>query len=157
MRFIFFVMLDIFFVLVIYFIGMNRVFVMLLLLVERIESVLKGLGNIKGKLNVVGVVKNMVIRDEGLRGRSNGYWVYEVRLMREMMEEEEVVRGMNDVLENRLDVRSLERDVEEYIRGVLGGLMGFNSFMVVSGGEVVLGMLIIMMLLMIVGGYVKEE
>ncbi|KAK4194757.1 hypothetical protein QBC40DRAFT_269852 [Triangularia verruculosa] len=110
-----------------YLTGTNRAFVIPPSPAEKIETVLKGLGNIKGKLNAAGVVKNTVTRDEGLRGRSNAYWGHEVRLTREMMEEEDVVRGMNDALENRLDIKALERDAEEYTKGVLGGLSAFNT------------------------------
>ncbi|KAK4644691.1 hypothetical protein QC761_307120 [Podospora bellae-mahoneyi] len=157
MRFISLAMLDIFLALAIYLTGTNRAFVTPPSPAERIESVLKGLGNIKGKLNAAGVVKNTVTRDEGLRGRSNGYWAHEVRLTREMMEEEEVVRGMNDALENRLDVRSLERDAEEYTRGVLGGLMGFSSPTAASGGEAVPGTPTTTTSSTTAGGHVKEE
>ncbi|KAK0732597.1 hypothetical protein B0T21DRAFT_334852 [Apiosordaria backusii] len=126
-RFVSLAGLDIVLAGVIYLTGTNRAFVTPPSPAERIETVLKGLGNVKGKLNAAGVVKNTVTRDEGLRGRSNAYWGHEVRLTREMMEEEEVVRGMKDALENRLDIKGLERDAEEYARGVLGGLMGVDA------------------------------
>ncbi|KAK0674458.1 hypothetical protein QBC41DRAFT_308731 [Cercophora samala] len=134
LRFVSLAVLDFALAGVIYLTGTNRAFVTPPSPGERIEGVMKGLGNIKGKLNAAGVVKNTVTRDEGLRGRSNGYWAHEVRLTREMMEEEEVVRGMNDALENRLDVRVLERDAEEYAKAVLGGIMGFSGPGAAGGG-----------------------
>jgi hypothetical protein len=86
---------------------------------ERVEAVARGLGTIKGVVNAAGVVKNTVLRDEELRGRSTAYWAHEVRLMREMMEEREVVEGVNDALLNRIDIRGIERDAEMYAKAVL--------------------------------------
>ncbi|KAJ4307161.1 hypothetical protein N0V88_000540 [Collariella sp. IMI 366227] len=62
---------------------------------------------------------NTVLRDEELRGRGNAYWAHEVRLMREMMEEREVIEGVNDALQNRIDIRGVERDAEAYAKAVL--------------------------------------
>jgi hypothetical protein len=81
--------------------------------------VVRALGGTKGKVNAAGVVKNTVLRDEELRGRSTAYWAHEVRLMREMMEEREVVEGVNDALVNRIDIGGIERDAEAYARAVL--------------------------------------
>ncbi|GAB1312966.1 hypothetical protein MFIFM68171_03176 [Madurella fahalii] len=86
---------------------------------EKVEDVLRALGAVKGKVNAAGVVKNTVLRDEELRGRGNAYWGHEVRLMREMMEEREVIEGVKDALENRIDIRSIERDAEAYAKAML--------------------------------------
>lgn len=107
-----------------YLTGTNRAFVTPPPLSERVESLIRGLSATKGKINAVGVVKNTVLRDEDLRGRSNAYWSHEVRLTREIMEEGEVVEGMRDALENRLNIKALERDAEEYTNAMLGGIMG---------------------------------
>lgn len=86
---------------------------------ERVEGVVRALGAVKGKVNAAGVIKNTVLRDEELRGRGNAYWGHEVRLMREMMEEREVIEGVKDALENRIDIRSIEKDAEAYAKAVL--------------------------------------
>lgn len=86
---------------------------------ERVEGCVRALAGTKGKVNAAGIVKNTVLRDEELRGRGNAYWAHEVRLMREMMEEREVVEGVQDALVNRLDISSVERDAEVYAKALL--------------------------------------
>lgn len=104
---------------VLYLSATQRAFVTAPSAAERVEAVVRGLGTIKGVVNAAGVVKNTVLRDEELRGRSTAYWAHEVRLMREMMEEREVVEGVNDALLNRIDIRGIERDAEMYAKAVL--------------------------------------
>ncbi|KAK3304572.1 uncharacterized protein B0T15DRAFT_536969 [Chaetomium strumarium] len=99
--------------------GTQRAFVTPPSAAERVEGVVRALAGTKGKVNAAGVVKNTVLRDEELRGRSNAYWAHEVRLMREMMEEREVVEGVNDALQNRIDIGGIERDAEAYAKAVL--------------------------------------
>ncbi|KAK0740560.1 hypothetical protein B0T18DRAFT_418216 [Schizothecium vesticola] len=92
---------------------------------ERVEGAVRALAGVKGKLNAAGVVKNTVIRDEELRGRGTAYWAHEGRLMRDVMEDREVLEGMNDALENRIDIRTVEMDAEAYAASVLRpGLQG---------------------------------
>ncbi|KAK4167349.1 CHD5-like protein-domain-containing protein [Cladorrhinum sp. PSN259] len=122
-RYIALAFLDAAFGLLLYLSGTNRAFVTPPVPAERVERVLRALASAKGKVNAVGIVKNTVLRDEGLRGRSNAYWGHEVRLTRETMEEEEVVRGMSDALANRLDIKALERDAEVYTRAIFGESM----------------------------------
>lgn len=86
---------------------------------ERVEGAVRALGGVKGKLNAAGVVKNTVIRDEELRGRGTAYWAHEGRLMRDVMEDREVLEGVNDALENRIDIRTIEKDAEAYAASVL--------------------------------------
>lgn len=107
--------------LLLYLSGTNRAFVDPPAHAQRVEGVFRALTGVKGKISAVGVVKNTVLRDEGLRGRSNAYWSHEVRLTRETMEEEEVVKGINDALQNRLDIKALERDAEQYTKGIFEG------------------------------------
>ncbi|KAL2117101.1 hypothetical protein VTJ04DRAFT_9269 [Mycothermus thermophilus] len=90
---------------------------------ERVESVARALAGTKGRVNAAGVVKNTVLRDDELRARSAAYWAHEVRLMREMMEEREVVEGVKDALENRIDIGGIERDAEAWARAMLDGLV----------------------------------
>ncbi|KAF3361137.1 Dolichyl pyrophosphate Glc1Man9GlcNAc2 alpha-1,3-glucosyltransferase [Verticillium dahliae VDG1] len=50
----------------------------------------------------------------------SGYWAHEVRIMGEVMEEREVVEGVNDAIgSGRVDIERIERDAEEYARSVL--------------------------------------
>jgi len=86
---------------------------------EMVDTAVQVLVGTKGKVNAAGVMKNTVLRDEELRKRSMAYWAHEVLLMREMMEEREVVESVNDALQNRIDIREIERDAELYANAVL--------------------------------------
>ncbi|KAI1083919.1 hypothetical protein F5B20DRAFT_594488 [Whalleya microplaca] len=81
---------------------------------ERVEGVTRALLTTKGRLAAVGIVKNTTNRDEELRGRTQAYWLHEGRVMRDVMEEREVVEGVNDALANRIDIRDITRDAETY-------------------------------------------
>ncbi|KAI8660833.1 hypothetical protein NCS57_01061600 [Fusarium keratoplasticum] len=87
--------------------------------VERIESTSRALLSVKSKLSALGIVKNTALRDEELRSRSHAYWSHEVRLMGEVMEERDVVEGVNDALSNRIDIGTITRDADAYAQNVL--------------------------------------
>ncbi|KAF4464565.1 chorismate synthase [Fusarium albosuccineum] len=87
--------------------------------VERIESTARALLLVKSKLSALGIMKNTALRDDDLRSRSHAYWTHEVRLMGEVMEEREVVEGVNDALSNRIDIGTITRDAEAYAKNVL--------------------------------------
>jgi len=63
---------------------------------ERVETTTKALEDVRVKLSAVGILKNTVYRDEELSGRSSEYWRSEVRIIREAMEDREVVEGVNN-------------------------------------------------------------
>ncbi|KAI0882508.1 uncharacterized protein GGS22DRAFT_169621 [Annulohypoxylon maeteangense] len=86
---------------------------------ERVEAVTRRLASAKSRLNAVGIVKNTALRDEDLRARTQAYWHHEGRLMREVMEEREVVEGVNDALENRINIQDIMRDADAYALNVL--------------------------------------
>ncbi|KAI1815665.1 CHD5-like protein-domain-containing protein [Poronia punctata] len=85
----------------------------------RVEEVAKQVLAVKGKLSAVGIVKNTSLRDEELRMRSAAYWMQEGRIMREVMEEREVVEGVNDALANRINIQGISRDAEAYAHNIL--------------------------------------
>ncbi|KIE01189.1 hypothetical protein MAJ_03046, partial [Metarhizium majus ARSEF 297] len=97
----------------------NRAFVQLPSTSERVEDVAKGLLTVKSKLNAIGIINNTAMRDEELRSRCQTYWAHEVRLMRDVMEEREVVEGVNDALSNRINIDSISKDAETYTDSVL--------------------------------------
>jgi hypothetical protein len=97
----------------------NRAFVTPPTAAERVEGAVRALSSVKGKLNAVGVIKNTAIRDEELRTRGTAYWSHEVRLMRDVMEDREVIEGVNDALENRIDIQTITQDAEMYAQTVL--------------------------------------
>ncbi|KAI0391019.1 hypothetical protein F5Y17DRAFT_442200 [Xylariaceae sp. FL0594] len=81
----------------------------------RVEAVTRNLLAVtKSRLSAVGIVKNTSLRDEGLRDRTSAYWRHEGRLMREVMEEREVVEGVKDALANRINIQEISRDAENY-------------------------------------------
>ncbi|TDZ31201.1 hypothetical protein C8035_v005272 [Colletotrichum spinosum] len=85
---------------------------------ERIEAAVRALAGVKSRLNALGIVKNTTMRDEDLRRRSQAYWSHEVRVVRDVMEEREVVEGVNNALENRINIQSITADAETYAEGV---------------------------------------
>lgn len=97
----------------------NRAFVQLPSTAERIEGVNRGLMAVKSKLSALGIVKNTALRDEELRQRSQAYWTHEVRLMSEVMEEREVIEGVNDALSNRINIQEITRDANAYAENVV--------------------------------------
>lgn len=104
---------------VLYLSSTNRAFVVPPTPAERVETAIRILGGAKSKLNAVGIVKNTAIRDDELRTRTQAYWAHEGVVMRDVMEEREVVEGVNDALANRIDIRGIERDAETYAANVL--------------------------------------
>lgn len=79
-----------------------------------------GLGRIKGKLNVAAIVRNTIVRDRGeLRARSQAYWAHEVQLIAETMEEREVLEGVHDALQNRIDMQKIEREAEAFSQSIM--------------------------------------
>ncbi|KAI9901341.1 hypothetical protein N3K66_003158 [Trichothecium roseum] len=86
---------------------------------ERVEGVTRGLATVKSRLNALGIVRNTALRDEDLRTRNHAYWGHEVRLMGEVMEDREVIDGVNDALSNRIKIQEITNDAEQYSQTVL--------------------------------------
>lgn len=76
------------------------------------------------KMSTVGILRNTVNRDEELRGKSETYWITEGRVMGELMEEREVVEGVKNALDGRINLETITRDAESYARNVIGGVPG---------------------------------
>ncbi|KAK7419457.1 hypothetical protein QQZ08_010827 [Neonectria magnoliae] len=104
---------------VLYLSSTNRAFVEAPSAAQRVEAAGRAIHLVRSKLSALGIVKNTALRDEDLRSRSQGYWAHEVRLMREVMEEREVIEGVNDALSNRIDIQTITRDAEAYAHNVL--------------------------------------
>lgn len=97
----------------------NRAFVTPPSAAARVATVTRQLQATKSRLNAVGIIKNTATRDEELRARTQAYWQHEGRLMREVMEEREVVEGVNDALQNRVNIQDITRDADDYALNVL--------------------------------------
>jgi hypothetical protein len=107
---------------VLYLSSTNRAFAKPPSTAQRIEAVNRALSVVKSKLNALAIVGNTISRDEDLRMRGQSYWAHEGRLMAEMMEEREVIEGVNDALENRINIQSITKDAETYAQSVLQSL-----------------------------------
>lgn len=103
----------------IYLSATNRAFIQLPSPAERIENVNRALHVAKSKMSALGIIKNTAQRDNELRERSDLYWSHEVRIVGEAMEEREVIEGVADALENRLNIDTITRDADAYTTMVL--------------------------------------
>lgn len=85
---------------------------------ERVHESIRGLHAVKAKISAAGIVKNTTTRDAELRKRSDTYWAHEVALMGEVMQDREVLEGINDALASRLHLVNIQRDAEAYTDNV---------------------------------------
>lgn len=106
--------------LVLYLSSTNRFFVTPPSTAERIELATRLVESTRSKMSAVGVLRNTVARDEELREKSTGYWVREGQVMGEIMAEREVVAGIQNALENRINMSNITADAEAYATGVIG-------------------------------------
>jgi hypothetical protein len=104
---------------VMYLSSTNRAFVTPLSTSERIEGTLRHLESARSKMNATGVMRNTIARDAGLRARTQAYWVDEGRMMGEYMEDREVVEGVNNALENRINIETISRDAATYAENLM--------------------------------------
>ena len=98
----------------------NRMFVVPPSPAERMETAMRVLENVRGKLNAVGIMRNAVVRDEGLRRKAEGYWRREGQVMGEVMDEREVVEGVRNALSGRIQVSKVEDEARRYADGITG-------------------------------------
>ena len=91
---------------------------------ERIESALKTLEQSRGKMAALGIVKNVVYRDEGLAGKGREYWRQEGAVMEGVMREREVVDGIRGALEGRVRLGEVEAEAGRYAEGIVAGISG---------------------------------
>ncbi|KJZ78786.1 hypothetical protein HIM_01559 [Hirsutella minnesotensis 3608] len=103
----------------IYLSATNRAFVRPITPAERVDTAVRNLLSVKSKMSAMGIIKNTALRDEELRARCQAYWAHEVHLMREVMEERDVIEGINDALSNRIDMQTILRDADAYSQSVL--------------------------------------
>lgn len=93
----------------------------------RITAAVRELTGVKSKLNAGAIVKNTALRDTDLRARTQAYWAHEVMLVAEAMEEREVVDGVKNALENRIDIQRITQDAEQYAQTVVPTLVAQAS------------------------------
>ena len=96
----------------------NRMFVVPPSAAERMETAMRVLENARAKLHAVGIMRNVVVRDEGLRRKAEAYWRREGLVMGEVMDEREVVEGVRNALSGRIQVAKVEEDARKYAEGI---------------------------------------
>ena len=96
----------------------NRMFVVPPSAAERMETAMRVLESARAKLQAVGIMRNVVVRDEGLRRKTEAYWRKEGQVMGEVMDEREVVEGMRNALSGRIQVAKVEEDARKYAEGI---------------------------------------
>jgi hypothetical protein len=96
---------------------------------ERIEASTRILDVVRSKMSAMGILRNTINRDEELRGRSQGYWIHEGRVMGELMQEREVVDGVRNALDGRINMATITADAETYAQSVIAPLQaaGMNG------------------------------
>lgn len=96
----------------------NRMFVIPPSPAERMETAMRLLESARAKLHAVGIMRNAVVRDEGLRRRAEAYWRKEGQVMGEVMDEREVVDGVRNALSGRIQVAKVEEEARRYAEGI---------------------------------------
>ncbi|KAF4553318.1 Hypothetical protein D9617_7g030450 [Elsinoe fawcettii] len=81
---------------------------------ERVEIVTREAEATLLKLRALGTMRNVVHRNPGLRGQVERYWVHEGEVMRNVIEDREVVMAMTNVLENT-DMEQLSREAQQHV------------------------------------------
>ncbi|PMD27195.1 hypothetical protein NA56DRAFT_590425 [Hyaloscypha hepaticicola] len=107
----------------------NRAFLMPPSTAERVEASTRLLDVVRSKMSAMGILRNTINRDEELRARSQGYWVHEGRVMGELMQEREVVDGVRNALDGRINMATITADAETYAQSVVAPLQaaGMNG------------------------------
>lgn len=107
---------------VLYLTSTNRAFVQVPSAAERVEAATRVLDTTRGKIGALSSLRNTIARDEQLTGLSRSYWVDYGRLMGEAMEDREVIEGMNNAMENRINVAKISSDADTYIDAIFDPL-----------------------------------
>ncbi|KAL9579219.1 MAG: hypothetical protein Q9203_006790 [Teloschistes exilis] len=98
----------------------NRMFVVPPTAAERMEASLRVLENARGRLGALGIVRNVVSRDDTLRRQGDAYWRQEGQIMSEAMDEREVVEGVKNALgSGRIIVTKLEEEARRFADGII--------------------------------------
>ncbi|KFY23736.1 hypothetical protein V491_02443 [Pseudogymnoascus sp. VKM F-3775] len=105
----------------------NRAFVIPVSPAERLETTTKVLDSARSKMSAAAVLLNTVNRDETLRGKADGYWVNENRVMSEIMGEREVVDSVNNTLQSRVNMAAITLDADSYSKNMMGSFQAMEA------------------------------
>lgn len=87
---------------------------------ERLLDHQRSLERVLVRAKGLAVVRNGVVRDRGLRAKVDDYWVKEGEVMKDVLEQPEVLEAQRKAL-GRLDMTGIGRDAEMHVQGILGG------------------------------------
>lgn len=97
----------------------NRIFAVLPSPSERMDASLRVLENVRARLAALGVVRNVIVRDEGLRKQGEQYWRREGQITAQVMDDKEVVDRVRSALDGRINVAKVEEDAKKYAEGLV--------------------------------------
>lgn len=88
---------------------------------ERLLDHAKILEMLVGKTRGLGIVRNGIVRDAGLRRNVDDYWVKEGEVMKDVFEEPEVLEAQRNALK-RVDVGRVGREADTYLDTIFSGI-----------------------------------
>ena len=112
---------------VLYLSSTNRAFLTPPSTAERIEVSSRILDMARSKLSAASVLRNTIVRNDSLRGRSQDYWVHEGQMTRSVMEEREVVESVQNALENRINIATISADAETWAQNIMAPLQAMQE------------------------------
>lgn len=86
---------------------------------ERLLDHGKVLEAVLAKSRGLGIVRNGVVRDGGMRRYVDAYWVKEGEVMKDVFEQPEVMQAQNNALK-RIDVARVGHEADAYLNTILG-------------------------------------
>jgi len=108
----------------------NRAFVTLPSPAERVENATRTIELTRNKLQYIGLLQNTVSRDAELRDKKQDYWVREVGMVQQAMEDPEVMEGVRNALGSRINIANVEAEAEGYARNIVEPLQGVTNTVV---------------------------
>lgn len=88
---------------------------------ERLLDHARALDAIFGKVRGIGTVRNATMRDAVLRKKLDDYWIKESEVMKDVLEQPEVLKAQRKVLE-KIDVGRAAHEADAYIESLLGDI-----------------------------------
>lgn len=86
--------------------------------VEATAQQIKHLETLLQKIGTLGIARNGTMRDAGLRGKVNDYWVKEQEAMTDILQQPEVVQAQRQVVASK-DMGAVSRDAAQYVDRLL--------------------------------------
>lgn len=99
----------------------GRMFVTPLTPAERLRAQQGAWEAVLNKVRGLGVLRNAIVRDPGVRRREEAYWVKEGEVMKDVFEEPEVLEAQRNALK-RLDMVRIGREAEAFVDNCLAPL-----------------------------------